>query len=366
MSWTEGSMKALSSRGGTVILFGLQLWRRSARGWSWPAGRCAVLVSLLGIQLGTCVEAAERDREIAGESGELAGVYEPSGALQLPDGRLLIVEDEARSPFALLTFEGKGEQTIRRLRLGPSFARQLQLEDLEGIAPGEDGYIYAITSHSRKRTGKREASRERLVRLKVVGDRLTELAVTGGLRDQIVGRLRSLGSSARGLFGLNIEGLAFDSVGNRLVIGLRSPLVSGRAVLLTIAEPAKAFAKGMSPLLAPEHWLLDLDGGGIRGLAYDPHLQGLLILSRREGQKGKRPFKLWLWRGGQEVPPRRLHLGSAADLEGAEGVTPVRIKGNEGILIVRDDGSAVHGKAAHFVLLSYPALPLPAPGVPTP
>ena len=44
------------------------------------------------------------------------------------------------------------------------------LEDLEGLAAGADGYLYAINSHSRTITGERRKSRERLVRLRIEGE----------------------------------------------------------------------------------------------------------------------------------------------------------------------------------------------------
>ena len=38
----------------------------------------------------------------------LAGLHEPSGIQQLPDGRFLVVEDEKAHPFSLLTIHADG------------------------------------------------------------------------------------------------------------------------------------------------------------------------------------------------------------------------------------------------------------------
>ena len=350
-----------------LTLIGL---RNSARGWSREVYRSLLLVASLGLQISTSLEAADKDRQTSANFGKLTGIYEPSGVQQLSDGRFLIVEDEALTPFALLAFDPDGEPTVRPLRLPPRLAMRLQLNDLEGLAPGENGYIYAITSHSLKRSGKRDPSRQRLVQLKIDGDRLNQLAVSGSLREQIVARLNALvspnqSSSVGGYLGLNIEALAFDPAASRLLIGLRSPVVEGNAVILSIRDPAAFFKAGTTPTVEPSPWLLDLDGGGIRGLAYDPSLQGLLVLSREETKSGK-PFKLWLWRGDQEIPPCRMRLGSAADLEAAEGVTPARIGDSDQILILRDDGNAGQRKAAHYLRLGYPDLPIQACGDPSP
>jgi hypothetical protein len=326
-----------------------------------------LLISIcLGVTSGACVEAGT-EREFSERSGRLQGLYEPSGVQQLPDGRFLIVEDEAQRPFALLTFDRSGKPTIQRpSRTSASLADNPQLDDLEGIALGEQGYVYAITSHSLKRNGKRDPARERLVRLRVEGDRLLELAAKGGLREQITARLESLdrtgrNPSKRHSAGLNIEGLAFDPGHSRLMIGLRSPLVDGKAVIFAIESPAVAFTTGAKPRIEAVPFLLDLDGGGIRALAYDPRLQGFLIVSRADRGRHERKVKLWQWEGDQKIAPRRLPLDSGSRLEGAEGVCPARIEGIDQILIVRDNGIASQRKAAHFARLDYADLSLSLP-----
>ena len=98
---------------------------------------------------------------------------------------------------------------------------------------------------------------------------------------------------------------------------------------------------------------LDLDGGGIRALCYDPHLGGFLIISR----KPEKSFKLWLWSGDAAQPPKRLKIPDVKNLRRAEGVTPVRRNGiPQGILIVSDDGLGIKGKPGHYLFLRYEQL----------
>jgi len=70
------------------------------------------------------------------------------------------------------------------------------------------------------------------------------------------------------------------------------------------------------PLVAPKSWYLDLDNGRIRALAYDPELEGYLIVSRREDKKGK-PFKLWFWSGDPAVAPQRVSIASVENINRA-------------------------------------------------
>ena len=95
--------------------------------------------------------------------------------------------------------------------------------------------------------------------------------------------------------GLNIEGLAFDAGGERLLVGFRGPLVDGKAMLVAIENVDEVFDKGAEPRIADEAILLDLGGDGIRGMTYDPRLEGFLIISGPLEQVEDVPFRLWFW-----------------------------------------------------------------------
>ncbi len=301
----------------------------------------------------------------------LPGLYEPSGVAQLADGRLLVVEDERARPFALLS-GGEGDQPFRVESAKASSlmdSLSLALDDLEAVTAGKDGFLVAITSHSRKDNGKLEHGRQRMVRFKVEGDRLTEVRVVTGLRKALPRAYPSLHDAARERkvkrdVGLNIEGLAFDRKGRRLWIGLRGPLRHGKALLVQLLNPKAVFERDADFRFARQLVELDLDGGGIRDLAYVPRLDGFLILSQREGGKGKhqkeKKFKLWLWSGDRSLPARRVRITGISDLHSAEGIAPIRWAGRERILLLSDDGSLAHRKSARFLLIDYSALNIDA------
>jgi hypothetical protein len=54
----------------------------------------------------------------------------------------------------------------------------------------------------------------------------------------------------------------------RLLIGSRSPLRGGRALIASIENPSAMPESGEAPLIAPVLEELDLGGHGIRGMSY--------------------------------------------------------------------------------------------------
>jgi hypothetical protein len=232
------------------------------------------------------------------------------------------------------------------------------LEDLEAVATDEQGRIYAITSHSRKANGKRDDKREQLARFSLEGERVADFQVLRGLRKKISKQHDSLKDAARirdvkDEGGFNIEGLSFDADRHKLLIGLRSPLAGSNAIIVVIENPQAVFDHDEKPRISDRLIELDLAGGGIRAISYDPHLDGFLIISR----KPNKSFKLWLWSGDADESPQRLRIPDIKNLRQAEGVTPVLLDDRPaGILIVSDDGVGVKHKPGHYIFLRYEQL----------
>lgn len=302
-----------------------------------------------------------------GERSPLNGYYEPSGIVQMHDGRMILVEDEKKAAISLLTprddlrFAGEPLrlETLSGLLFGQSGVGAL--DDLEAITMGKDGYVYAITSHSRTPPGNRFKRREKLVRFRVDGSRAVDFGLLTSLRDQMANLHKGIAKAADIRDAthddhLSVEGMVYDSTKDRLLIGMRGPVIGGKAVVLVIPDTETAFSDATSSVFADEPIFLDLDKGGIRAMAYDPKLDGFLIVSRRE-KKGK-GFKLWYWAGGKDQPPRRIRLGKNIDLLKAEGVTPIRFNGFEKIMLVFDSGRRSRGRNGQYMLLSYDQLRL--------
>lgn len=285
----------------------------------------------------------------------LTGLYEPSAIQQLPDGRFLVVEDEKKYPFSLVTISAAGGVSSTPL-LPPEQGDDAvwKLDDLEALALDRAGYVYALTSHSRDDDGDEKKSRDKLVRFRVTGERMAEPMLVRGLKPALVATHPVLAAAAeirdvKTEGGLNIEALEISADGRQLLIGFRSPLLEQRAIIACVENPTAIFESGAPPRIAPKLFTLDLGGNGIRALSYIPALGGYFVVS---GPVAREPvhFQLWFWSGHGE-PARRVSVPGLPGFEHAEGVSPAVIDGQQRIVIVSDDGSRAEGRYARFLLL---------------
>ena len=287
----------------------------------------------------------------------LTGIYEPSAIQQLPDGRFLVVEDEKEHPLSLVTIGTDGQVEASPLTAGllQMFSSFWKLDDLEGLAVDAAGFIYGITSHSRDDDGDEKKSREKLVRFRVEGDRVVGPEVVDGLKAALTSRHAVLAAAAqvrdvKASGGLNIEGLEISPDQQQLLIGFRSPLREGRALIARVENPSAVFDSDETPRIAATLEELDLGGHGIRGLSYVPALAAYLVIG---GPTSREPadFVLWFWSGEPGAPPRRVDVSGLRGFEKAEGVSPAVVGGIEQIVIVSDDGNRAAKRAAGYLLL---------------
>ena len=288
---------------------------------------------------------------------ELTGIYEPSAVQQLPDGRFLVVQDEQRHALSLVSIGVDGRIDVTALTPGllQRFRDFWNLDDLEGLALDRAGFIYAITSHSRDEDGDEKPSRERLVRFRIDDDRVVQPKVVDGLKRALTDQHPVLAAAAqvpnvKAGGGFNIEALEVSPDPLRLLIGFRSPLLDGRALIASIENATAMFEADESPRVAPELDLLDLGGHGIRGLCHVPSLGEYVVI----GGPVSRPtghFDLWLWSGQRGAAPRRFMVSGLPGFERAEGVSTAVIDGVERLIIVSDDGDRKSGRSASYLLL---------------
>ncbi|HWH84212.1 MAG TPA: DUF3616 domain-containing protein [Burkholderiaceae bacterium] len=287
----------------------------------------------------------------------LTGIYEPSAIQQLADGRFLVVEDEKEHPLSVVTIGADGTVKSEALTAGllQIFSFFWTLDDLEGLAADREGFVYGITSHSRDDGGDSKKSREKLVRFRVEGDRVRDPKVVDGLKKALTTQHPVLAAAAlvrdvKGDGGLNIEALEITPDQTRLLIGLRSPLHDGRALVASIENPRAIFELSEEPRIAPALEELDLGGHGIRGMSYVPVLGAYLVIS---GPASREPadFALWRWSGVPGAAAQRMTVDGLRGFAKAEGVSAAVIDGAERIVIVSDDGNRRTGSAAGYLLI---------------
>lgn len=295
----------------------------------------------------------------------LTGIFEPSAIVQLPDGRFLVVEDEESHPLSVVTIgtDGKVDSTALTAGLLQMFSDFWKLDDLEGLALDRAGFVYGITSHSRDDDGDEKKSREKLVRFRIEGQRVVDTQVVGGLKHALTERHAVLAAAAqvrdvKVSGGLNIEALDISPDQARLLIGFRSPLRDGRALIAVVENPSAIFESDEAPRIASRLEELDLGGQGIRGLSYVPALGAYLVIGGPTSRESA-AFSLWCWSGQQGAPARRVAVAGLHGLEKAEGLSPAVFGGREQIILVSDDGNRKAGRFAGYLLLDLAQMHIP-------
>jgi hypothetical protein len=276
-----------------------------------------------------------------------SGMADASGGVAVTSNLFLVVDDE--------------ENKLRLYRAdqpGPpvkEFDMSLFLEvygkslesDLEGAAKIGNRAFW-ISSHGRNREGKARPNRDRFF--------ATDIGVTNGevtltpvghpyktLQEDLIADARftkfHLAEGAerapKSPGGFNIEGLSATPEG-QLLIGFRSPVPQGKALLIPLVNPDDVIM-GKRPVFKPAIQL-DLDGLGIRDIAF--HEGTYVIIAGSAGKGGS--FEIYFWRG-PGTKPERVKVKQLSDYH-PEGIVIYPERGLGEIQILSDDGKlAVEG-----------------------
>jgi hypothetical protein len=220
---------------------------------------------------------------------------EPSGVFALPDGRLVVVDDEEQRTAWVLTLGATGVESRTPMAIP-------RTKDLEAVA-GVGETVLLMGSHSRRgdSTCSIDGRRMRAVRGQVVGAALTApqpMSMLGG--DDAALKKKTLAAARGGLMAhcdannaalcnaiaeaeaaaagdpdacahaLNIEGASV--IAGRVWLGLRAPRIGQDALMVRLAGDLMT----MQSLVFDGHAQLDLGGRGVRGLAADAtHVYGI-------------------------------------------------------------------------------------------
>ncbi|WP_437811181.1 HlyD family secretion protein [Sorangium sp. So ce1078] len=178
---------------------------------------------------------------------------EPSGVLARPgESRYLIASDDTgheRDEGAPWLFAMSASGVVDPEPVVVSGVDELS--DVEGIAAGDAGEVYLLSSQSYSKKGKRKPERTALLRLRPEGRgfRVDGEIHLAELLDAAPARAAALGLPD-GTRALDIEGLAFRQ--GSLYLGLKAPLdPQGNAMIWRVAAPGALFGEeGASPVQA--------------------------------------------------------------------------------------------------------------------
>ena len=129
------------------------------------------------------------------------------------------------------------------------------------------------------------------------------------------------GKSKKKAADMNIEALAYDRSRDVLLIGLRTPVLKGKAIIIRLMNPDAYLNDVALPELDKTLWSVDLDKGGLRAMTYDEETDQLLLISRREDHKND-SYKLWRLSADGKEPAVRIKVGDQKDMLESVGDWP--------------------------------------------
>ncbi|ASJ71896.1 DUF3616 domain-containing protein [Granulosicoccus antarcticus] len=298
--------------------------------------------------------------------GSFTTLYEPSGIAPLPNGRFLIVEDEPAQALRLVTAEVLTGNAVAlkdetRLELPSSLTERLSvgvLDDLEGAAHDQLQQLYIISSHDDS-TPYWSSERQKLLRFSIRDGRMHNVSTKLTLRRDLLKSYPQLatdteGKSKKKAASMNIEALAYDRSRDVLLIGFRTPVLNGNAIIIRLKNPAAYFNDDAQPELDKTLWSVDLDKGGLRAMTYDDQSDQLLLISRRENHKDD-SYKLWRLPAAGQEPAIRIELGEQEEmLKRVEGLALMDLdpSPDSGVLFVRDNGNTKKKQGGDWFILT--------------
>jgi Protein of unknown function (DUF3616) len=261
------------------------------------------------------------------------GTFEASGVAHVPStSSVLFVDDGRNQEVFWLELNADGSQKA------PASALSLQADvtDLEGIT--HDGSSYYVVGSQSKSTG---FDGDGLVRFRFdpATKQVEGVERVQGLKKWLADNVAELkGTGARaGDSVLNIEGIAWDPVGKRLLLGLRAPVIDDQALIiaLTLRDAKGPLSTDNLAVQSGKAIRLSLGGAGIRSIEYDAATAAFRIITGAGLNKESREFRVVEWKGeGDDVREVARYSSKLKP----EGITRTVFEGKSRTLIVFDTG----------------------------
>ena len=265
------------------------------------------------------------------------GTFEASGVAHVPGtpGVLFVDDGRNREIFWMgLSANGRQEAPAVRVPLGAD------VTDLEGITSDGDRF-YVVGSQSKRRG----VAGDGLVRFRFdpQNKRTYDVERIQGLKGWLADHVPELKGTARilGDKALNIEGLAWDPAGKRLLLGLRAPVVDGNALVIPLKFQDAAGPFSIANLRVDGGIIrLPLEGAGVRSLEYDAVARAFRVITGAGLNDEDRDFRIVEWKGDASPASLPVIATFSRDLK-PEGITRATIAGRPVSFVVFDTGRFV-------------------------
>ena len=279
------------------------------------------------------------------------GICDGSAGVALSGGYFVVANDENN---VLSIYESDtGSAPVAKVELSAtlgSVGRPNREADIEGAAAIGDT-AYWVSSHASTKRGAPIVGRHRffatvaqrtgpIPTMRPLGRVFGELA-SALVRDTALARYGIAEASRRPeeAGGLNVEGLA-ATPDRRLLVGLRSPVPEGRALVVPIENPADVIFRERPPRLG-RAMALELGGRGIRSIEYVPAMRAYVLVAG--SANGGRDFALYRWSGDATDAPRPLPGVPLGGLS-PEGIVVESAHPDRLILLSDDGGRRIGGR----------------------
>ncbi len=274
----------------------------------------------------------KKDKNISGTEIR-GGKYEASGVAQVPGtDKVLFVDDGRSNEIFVMQVNPAGQQVgdVRAIQLGAT------IENPEGITY-DGSHFYVVSSASNPKRSENNS----ILRFAfdAAAQTVSNVQVIPDFRTLLLTRVAALKGEAEKKGkdgGLNIEGIAWDPQNRRLMIGLRSPIPAGQALVvpLRMRDAAGPFTADNINFEEATPLQVSLGGAGVRDIQYDSRLGAFLLISGAPENQDKGEFTLWQWDGASQ-PIRRMALQS--DMK-PEAITEFKM-GDQGFMLILGDAS---------------------------
>lgn len=262
------------------------------------------------------------------------GPFEASGLADVTGTDAVLFVDDGRPGQAFwmnLDESGRQAGAVKAIQLG------VEIQDLEGVTT--DGtYYYVVSSQSRPKS----ADKAGIVRFKLntQTQKVESVETIAGLKRFLVenvAELRQMGDVKMKEGGVNIEGIAWDPQRNRFLLGLRSPVIDGKALVipLRLRDAKGPFSVSNLEVTGSKAIRLAVGGVGIRSIEYDARAGLFQIVSGAAENQEQTDFGLWQW-NGEENGALPKELNRFDKRLKPEGVARVTARGREFIFMVFD------------------------------
>jgi len=296
-----------------------------------------VVLLLTAAVVGVLVRASLRNVSVASQDTITAfagGRFEASGVVHVPGSpAVLFVDDDRPNEVFWMTLgtDCKQSGAIKSIDIATNII------DLEGITTDGD-YFYVVGSQSKSN----RVDQVGLARFKLdaANQRAEGTQTVSGLKKFLaenVTDLRGMENTDYDSGGINVEGIAWDPVNKRLLLGLRSPVIDGNALVvpLKLRDPKAALSFDNLEVEGRKAIRLPLSGAGIRSIEYDESRKAFSIITGAGPNSERMDFKIWEWSGNGATPTLREMESFDRRLK-PEGITRVLIGDRNFTFIVFD------------------------------